>query len=246
MPIPHGLSADEIKSRYAYDPTNGEFRWLRDMFGASAKAPCRKGDLAGKWRGDQLFLKVKGYELPGRHVAWFLMTGEWPTERIRVRDGLGRNLVWGNLALSSTMAQERIVRHADEARRLREARQAAVRESRVCLGCGTDLPHAKFHCSPSGTLATRCDPCRVAHNHARRLAKLYKLSPADVSTMLAAQEYGCAICGAAPEDGPKVDHDHATGRVRGLLCGPCNTGLGLFGDDPGRLRAAAAYLETTP
>jgi len=55
----------------------------------------------------------------------------------------------------------------------------------------------------------------------------------------------CAICGRrASEIGRPhaIDHDHGTGKVRGILCEPCNMGLGKFGDDPNRLEAAANYL----
>ena len=65
--------------------------------------------------------------------------------------------------------------------------------------------------------------------------------------MFADQGGVCAICGTAEWGGrydrPHTDHDHATGIFRGILCDFCNRGLGMFRDDPARLRAAAAYLE---
>ena len=69
----------------------------------------------------------------------------------------------------------------------------------------------------------------------------------DYDTMLAGQGGGCAICGNH-ESGDKrtprfhVDHCHATGVVRGLLCSSCNLGLGKFADSPERLERAALYL----
>lgn len=54
----------------------------------------------------------------------------------------------------------------------------------------------------------------------------------------------CEICGAAstPRRRLGFDHDHATGEVRGVLCSKCNSALGLLGDDPRLIRAAAEYL----
>jgi hypothetical protein len=61
------------------------------------------------------------------------------------------------------------------------------------------------------------------------------------ANLLAAQGGRCAICGCRM-DKPCVDHDHVTGRVRGLLCNNCNAGLGFFQDDVPRMRSALAYL----
>lgn len=65
--------------------------------------------------------------------------------------------------------------------------------------------------------------------------------------MLERQGGVCAICGNGASDAIRknlaVDHCHGTGRVRGLLCGNCNTGLGSFKDDPVLLRRAIKYLK---
>ncbi len=63
--------------------------------------------------------------------------------------------------------------------------------------------------------------------------------------ILAAQDGKCAICCSvfgADEKSPRVDHDHKTGVVRGLLCLRCNTGLGSFRDSAAYLEAASAYI----
>jgi hypothetical protein len=51
----------------------------------------------------------------------------------------------------------------------------------------------------------------------------------------------CAICENDEKD-LVIDHDHKTGKVRGLLCRQCNSGLGMFGDSMDILKAAILYL----
>jgi hypothetical protein len=65
-------------------------------------------------------------------------------------------------------------------------------------------------------------------------------------SMMERQDFACGICGTDIASGPTrsvhIDHDHATGQVRGLLCPRCNTGLGKMLD--GRLlEAARRYLD---
>lgn len=60
----------------------------------------------------------------------------------------------------------------------------------------------------------------------------------------AAQTAGCELCGGQNPDGTDLalDHNHETDEFRGWLCRPCNAAIGLLGDDPERVIAAAAYL----
>jgi hypothetical protein len=81
----------------------------------------------------------------------------------------------------------------------------------------------------------------VGGSRTYHLSRRYGISAAEADLMLTDQGGLCGICGAAPA--AHVDHDHATGAVRALLCFNCNGGLGQFKDDAAVLRAAARYLE---
>jgi hypothetical protein len=85
-----------------------------------------------------------------------------------------------------------------------------------------------------------------AKNRRRDLKRTYGITPEVWDAMLDRQGGTCAICETPPGRGRAfhVDHDHATGRVRALLCGRCNVALGMAGEDPARLRAMAEYLES--
>lgn len=75
-----------------------------------------------------------------------------------------------------------------------------------------------------------------------RLKADYGITLEQWNAMRTAQGGACAIC--FTKTALAVDHCHASGRVRGLLCGSCNRAIGMLGDDPVRARAAAAYLES--
>lgn len=82
-----------------------------------------------------------------------------------------------------------------------------------------------------------------------RLAKKYGLTGDEVHKMLIDQSYKCKICNILLEgignqsNAPNIDHCHYTNNVRGILCGNCNRGLGLFFDKPENLEAAIQYLK---
>lgn len=133
-----------------------------------------------------------------------------------------------------------------------------------CSRCGEHKPTDEFP-RDAGRPTGRdvwCSACRrtwgaeyrAANPQVTHKARLrrYGLTPDDFARLMAAQGGKCAICSATVGGGNgdgetlHVDHNHATGTVRGLLCSPCNVGLSRFRDNPMLLGAAIFYLAHPP
>jgi hypothetical protein len=135
-------------------------------------------------------------------------------------------------------------------------------EYKHCSKCGENLPVSEFvrrkFDSGNWGYTSWCKPCRNEKSKAdwedgSIRDSIYKrkfgISLAEYDAMLEAQGGKCAICGTSELTGHgakygrfSVDHDHVTGEVRGLLCHPCNIGLGSFKDNVEVMKNAIFYL----
>lgn len=134
-----------------------------------------------------------------------------------------------------------------------------VPTEKKCTRCDAVKPLDEFPKEPKGLYGRRsqCKACRYeAYGHLARdwnkrnrekrrvysreyhVRRQYGLTLEESEAILAR---GCAICGGRELLG--IDHCHASGQVRDALCRNCNAGLGQFGDDLERIKAAVAYLE---
>jgi hypothetical protein len=95
---------------------------------------------------------------------------------------------------------------------------------------------------------SRCRACASRASHGASIEKTFGLSATEYARLFKLQGGRCAICRARPRSKRlAVDHDHATGVVRGLCCKRCNHDLlGAAHDDVEILRRAVAYLECPP
>jgi hypothetical protein len=93
------------------------------------------------------------------------------------------------------------------------------------------------------------NPKRRAELNRKHNTSKYGLTVDELDCLIDEQGGKCAICRQPPPGVSgtaatlHVDHCHATGRVRALLCSKCNTAIGLMSDSPSLLRSAAQYLE---
>lgn len=129
----------------------------------------------------------------------------------------------------------------------------------VCSRCKTEKPEIDFGRDHQSKTGKRCWCKKCANSYAKahrknnpaiqksiRKSKLwtqYGITLADYEKMFNKQSGVCAICGQPPLDKALVvDHDHKTGKVRGLLCCLCNTMLGFAAESTKVLELAAQYL----
>jgi hypothetical protein len=116
--------------------------------------------------------------------------------------------------------------------------------SQVCNKCKIDKPLELFHTDrrTGNRKRTTCSECR------QKQRSITNISKYEYAKLLIEQNNSCAICGVSATELKRelsVDHNHETGKIRGLLCHHCNIGLGNFKDSTTLLSVAIEYLERT-
>jgi hypothetical protein len=223
------LSVDQLRRVIQYDPETGILLRHPHMKPVSLQA---KG-------ASYPSVEVGGHRYSALRLVWALVTGEWPSETayaVRTHNQNVFDLRWGNLYV-------------------------VPGDKRQCGRCRKILPIIAFYVSKNDVkrgvrrrVGGYCRDCskqvsseqrstQASAYHKTKLKK-YDLTPECYEEMLNIQSGCCAICKRS-DNGKRrfaVDHCHTTGKVRGLLCTPCNVSLGALGDDPRVLLEAAKYL----
>ncbi len=158
-------------------------------------------------------------------------------------------------------------------RRYRHVFVDLINETKQCAKCNAIMPFSSFHKGVSRCgLASFCKECTretgrewLSNNRARaretgkrcrtknrekfqersrRASRLRRGFTEELTQARYLEQNGvCAICQENLKPNFHVDHDHKTGKQRGLLCGKCNRGLGIFKEDLASLSNAIEYLE---
>jgi hypothetical protein len=136
-------------------------------------------------------------------------------------------------------------------------------ERKVCPKCKTEREFDSFgkDSTTAKGISAWCKPCKKswrsehrkkypekakARDRSSDLQKNYGISIKEYDEMLRIQDGRCGCCGIHQSRFVRrlhVDHDHATGKIRGLLCTQCNPGIGYFQHSIERLKLGVAYLE---
>ena len=127
----------------------------------------------------------------------------------------------------------------------------------VCKSCGVDKPRKEFRRYKTKKKNNNyisgwrgvCIPCytdkMVPYQRRYHLKWKYGITLEEYNEMA---KDGCDLCGKTSEENKgylNVDHNHETGKVRGILCRSCNTAIGKLGDNVAGLTKALEYLNAS-
>ena len=118
---------------------------------------------------------------------------------------------------------------------------------KFCIDCNIYKPISEYHKNKKKYLNSVCINCNKIRS--KKYHKLYYryekygITKEQFDAMVLNQDSNCIICKKELSSEIHIDHDHATGKVRGILCGKCNKGLGQFDDNVEFLTNAINYLK---
>lgn len=221
MPYSEAFTHDELAAILDYDAETGKL-WWKSKIASKVVVGQEAGSVHATRTGRNgvkvfyRYIRVRGRSVPAARVAWLLHYGEWPMAKLRFKDDDTMNLRIENLEMANSVTT--VLDPAGV-----EHRKAYLRA------------HREAH------------PMEWKDSHLRNA---FGISLAEYGQMLVAQGGKCAICDqeeTATRSGSvkalQVDHDHKTGKVRGLLCSDCNTGIGKMKENREALIAAIKYLD---
>lgn len=119
-----------------------------------------------------------------------------------------------------------------------------IMSTKLCRLCHTKKPLSEYYYrKDSQSHRAECKECLIEKQRYKKLG----VCNTQYEEMLVSQKGCCAICQSKLNSSRytkfAVDHDHTTGKVRGLLCTSCNTAIGLMKDSVIRLQSAITYLQ---
>lgn len=208
------FSHDRVREALDYNPATGEFMWK--IRAAYNVYPGMKAGSKPNNSGYS-YVRLDNEEVTTARLAIFYMTGEWPERRVRYINGDSTDCRYENLTLYNGVGGE-----FDH--KTKEGKKAYLKAYRQLS------PHIE---------------------KGRALRESFGISLEQYQEMHNEQDGKCKICGQ-PETQKRngkvralaVDHNHKTGKIRGLLCSDCNTGIGKLKEDVEILQNAIRYLTT--
>lgn len=136
-----------------------------------------------------------------------------------------------------------------------------TKTTQYCPACEVNKTFDNFYKDKRGKngLTRRCKACwskksyysrtrspeSIDKNYWRVATNRYGITKDEFYVMLESQGNKCKICKREADTYRRltIDHDHNTGKIRGILCGQCNSGLGLFKDDVYIMKEAIRYIK---